>query len=180
MAAASRFMPLDRLRIGDLLQRPARMADLSAAPLARFPTRAAGNARRLLQSVAGGRLAAVRAVLAQLTTKARDLIPQAGVLASQGCNLFPKRRVLSPKHLHLAAKRVDQLLNLGRTTHPHLDSHFAPCRPDQSQPTKHFHQNCCNSDSPWELRGNELIWRFSTKSMPSYKRARGRRSAEIV
>ena len=83
MATGLRFVPLDDVGLCDLLQRVAGVSRLPAARLVRLAAQAAGNARRLLQAVARGRLAAVRAVLVQPTFEFRDLLAQLGVLSPQ-------------------------------------------------------------------------------------------------
>ena len=80
MATRLRFVPFDDVGLCDLLQPIAGMSRLPAARLARLAARAAGDARRPLQAVARWRLAAVRAVLVQLTPQVRDLMAQRRVL----------------------------------------------------------------------------------------------------
>src|SRR5208283_5926828 len=78
-------------RLRRLLQRAPGMSRLPAARLVRLAARAARDARRLLQAVARRRLAAVRAVLVQLTPEVRDLLAQRRVLRPQNLNLAPQR-----------------------------------------------------------------------------------------
>ena len=100
MAARLRFVALDDVGLCDRLQRVAGVSGLPAARLARLAAQAAGDARRLLQAVARRRLAAVRAVLVQLTPEVRHFLAQ--------------RRVLNPQNLNLALQRANQVANSGR------------------------------------------------------------------
>jgi hypothetical protein len=93
MATGLRFVPFDDIGLCHLLQRVAGVSRLPAARPARLAAQAAGDARRLLQAVARGRLAAVRAVLAQLTPKVRHFLAQ--------------RRILRPQNLNLALQRAN-------------------------------------------------------------------------
>jgi len=92
----------DEIGTGYLFQRASLVPRLTAA-LARFAAHAAQDPRWLLQSVARGRLAAVRTVLVELTAKIPDL--------AQCCILLPQDRDLAPK-------RFNQLANLSRENHP--------------------------------------------------------------
>jgi hypothetical protein len=134
MATGLRFVPLDDVGLCDLLQRVASMSRLPAARLVRLAAQAAGNARRLLQAVARRRLAAVRAVLVQLTPEIRDAWRNAAFL--------------SPQNLNLAPQRVDQVANLGSENHSYLDSCFPTPRLQKSHARRHFPPNCCSEDSP--------------------------------
>jgi len=134
MATRFRLVPLDDMRLCDLLQRAAGMSRLSAARLARLAARAAGDARRLLQAVARWRLAAVRAVLVQLTPKLRDLLAQ--------------RRVVRPQNLNLAPQRANQVANLGSENHPYLDSYFPTRRPKKSHGLTHSPETVANETHP--------------------------------
>src|SRR6202789_2187091 len=80
------------------------------------------RARRFLQSVAGRRLAAVRAVLVQPTFEFRDLLAQLGVLSPQRSAFVPKSRIFPPNAIEITSERIDQDLNVGRTIHSSLDS----------------------------------------------------------
>ena len=120
------------------------------------PTCRAGfSCARSLQSVARGRLAAVRTGLAQSTLQFRDRLAQLGVLSPQSRAfvpksrvLLPKRRILLPNAIEIKSKRVDQDLNVGRTSHPPQDFRFAPPRLNKSQSIRLFPEICCISDSP--------------------------------
>ena len=79
MAARLRFVALDDVGLCDRLQRVAGVSGLPAARLARLAAQAAGDARRLLQPSLDG-LAAVRAVLVQLTPEVRHFLAQRRVL----------------------------------------------------------------------------------------------------
>jgi len=134
MATRLGLAPLDDIGLCGRLQCAAGMSRLPAARLARPAAQAAGDARRLLQPVARRRLAAVRAVLVQLTPKLRRLLAQSRVLHPQNFNLAPKRR--------------NQVPNLGSKNHPYLDSYFSyPCL-GKSDASIHFPEHRCPSDSP--------------------------------
>ena len=91
----------DRVRLGDLAQRVAVVAFLTAARLARARAQALQDPRLLLQPVARRRLGTVGAVQAHPS---------------------PKLGVLGPKRLDLASEQVNQLLDFGRKNHPTLES----------------------------------------------------------
>ena len=108
MRASLRRMLDNPVGLGDLTQRIAAMAFLTAARLARARAQALQHPRPLLQPVARRRLRAIGAVQAQTAMQLRIL--------------GPKRRALSPKRLDLASERIDQLHDLGRKSHPTLES----------------------------------------------------------
>jgi len=93
----------NQVGLGHLAQRIAVMAFLAPAPLARARAQAAQDARLLLQPVARRRLGAVGAVKPQTATQLR---------------------VLGPKRFDLAPERGDQLHDVGRKSHPTLESEF--------------------------------------------------------
>src|SRR5271166_3433053 len=134
MATRFRLVPLDDIRLCDLLQRAAGMSRLSAARLARLAARAAGDPRRLLQAVARRRLAAVRAVLVQLTPKLRDLLAQ--------------RRVVRPQNLNLAPQRANQSRSSGRRI-LHTLTHTSPPRvPKNRTPPSLFTKTVAHETHP--------------------------------
>src|SRR5271154_7145339 len=141
IAATVRRVRLDAIGVGDLPQRAALVAHLATALLARLAAQAF-RARRFLQSVAGRRLAAVRAVLVQPTFEFRDLLAQLGVLSPQRSVFVPKSRVLPPNAIEVTSKRIDQGLNVRRTIHPSLES-----------------------DSPDLVPTNRHPWHFSPKAV---------------
>src|SRR5271154_2697928 len=133
VAAIVRLVRLDAIGVDDLLQRAALVAHLAAALLARLA--APGfRARRVLQSLAGGGLAAVRAVLVQPTFEFRDLLAQLGVLSPQRSAFVPKSRVLPPNAIEVTSKRIDQGLNVRRTIHPSLESDSRDLVPTNRHP----------------------------------------------
>src|SRR6202789_3426751 len=87
------------------------------------------RARRFLQSVAGRRLAAVRAVLVQPTFEFRDLLAQLRILSPQRNTVVPKSRVLPPNAIEVTSQRIDQDLDVGRTVHSPLDSELCELVP---------------------------------------------------
>jgi len=107
------------VRIGDLPQRAARVAFLPAARLARLAAQAADGARFLLQTVAGGRLGAVRAVKPKPTAKLGQFGPKCGQLG-------PKRSRIGFELRDPAVLRSDQLRDFGGENHPALDSDSSP------------------------------------------------------
>ena len=135
MLAMRRLVPNDPVGFAHLPQRVALVALLPAARFARRLPQAPGDPRRLRQSVARRRLRTRRTVLSEPPLQFRHLRLQ--------------RR-------DLAAKRRNQILDLGRKNHPYLDSH--PARPvSQNPPIKPaFPAQCDKSDSQngtaWELQ----------------------------
>ena len=104
-AAGARLVPNHPIGIGDLPQRGALVAPLTAARLARRSAQAASDAMLLLQPVARRGLGTVRTVLPQLSAKLRHF---------------------SLKRRDLASQRGDQLLDFGRKNHASVDSDSLP------------------------------------------------------
>ena len=100
----------------------------------RFAAQAAGDARRLLQAVARGRLAAVGAVLAQRRRRS--------------ATSWRNAAFLSPQNLNLALQRANQAANLGAENHPYLDSMSPTPRHEKSRVLRRFLKHCRQSDSP--------------------------------
>ena len=127
MTAHARLVPNPAIGIGDLPQRPAFVALLPAARLARGVAQAAGVARLLPQPVARRRLRTVGTVLAQSP--------------AQIGHLSLERRDLAPE-------RGNQLFDFGGKTHPTLDSYSQPAVSKNPPIKRLFHATCDIPDSP--------------------------------
>jgi hypothetical protein len=136
MTAHARLVPNPAIGIGDLPQRPAFVALLPAARLARGVAQAAGVARLLPQPVARRRLRTVGTVLAQSP--------------AQIGHLSLERRDLAPE-------RGNQLFDFGGKTHPTLDSYSQPAVSKNPPIKRLFHATCDIPDSP-HLGSYEESW----------------------
>lgn len=105
-------MRLGAIGIGDPLRRAALMSHLAAVLLVRLAAQTAGDARRLLQSVARGGLLLFELSLlnrrwsSAIVSRCAAFSRRNAAYSSQS-QLTPKRPALSPKGIEVASKRVD-------------------------------------------------------------------------